>query len=72
MLFVQKADIGYDMSGLEEAITHLHQAHAELSGDALERLASEATSKNVQAEIAAYDMHLERAELRHRRRNAFR
>ena len=71
-LYLQHEDIGYDMSGFNEALTHLHQAHAELRGDALKRLASEATSKNVQAAIAAYDMHLERAELRHRRRNAFR
>jgi hypothetical protein len=71
-LYLQHEDIGYDMSGFNEALTHLPQAHAELRGDALERLASEATSKNAQAAIAAYDMHLERAELRHRRRNAFR
>ena len=70
--YLQHEDIGYDMSGFNEALTHLHQAHAELRGDALERLASEATSENLQAATAAYDMHLERAELRHRRRNAIR
>lgn len=70
--YLQHEEIGYDMSGFNGALTHLHQTHAELRGDALERLASEATSDNLQAAIAAYDMHVERAELRHRRRNAIR
>lgn len=70
--YLQHEDIGYDMSGFNEALTHLHQAHAELRGDALERLASEATSENVQSAITAYGQHVERAELRHRRRNRIR
>lgn len=70
--YLQHEDIGYDMSGFNEALTHLHQAHAELRGDALARLASEATSENVQSAIAAYDQHVERAELRHRRRTRIR
>ena len=60
------------MTNAGAAVPHQNDILPELRGDALERLASEATSKNVQAAIAAYDMHLERAELRHRRRNAFR
>lgn len=71
-LYLQHEDIGYDMSGFNEALTQLPQVHSEWRCDALERLASEATSENVQAAVAAYDMHLERAELRHRRRNAIR
>lgn len=71
-LYLQHEDIGYDMSGFNEALTHLPQVHAEWRSDALERLASEATVENAQAAIAAYDMHIERAELRHRRRNRIR
>jgi len=71
-LYLQHEDIGYDMSGFNEALTQLPQVHAEWRGDALERLSDEANSANVQAAIAAYDMHIERAELRDRRRNRIR
>lgn len=70
--YLQHEDIGYDMSGFNEALTHLPHVHSEWREDALERLASEATSENVQSAIAAYDQHVERAELRHRRRNRIR
>lgn len=71
-LYLQHEDIGYDMSGFNETLTQLPQVHAEWRGDALERLSDEANSANVQAAIAAYDMHIERAELRDRRRNRIR
>lgn len=71
-LYLQHEDIGYDMSGFNEALTHLPKVHAEWRSNALERLASQATLENAQAAIAAYDLHIERAELRHRRRSAIR
>lgn len=70
--YLQHEDIGYDMRGFDASLTKLHQINAQLRDDALDRLASEATSENVQAATAAFEQHVERAELRQIRRKAIR